>query len=378
MDKKSASHLAEEAARSFPTDAEAQYPLAPSTVAANLYTDPDQFERELSSIFFESWMPAAPSSDVANARDFLVWEELRQSIVIARQDDGAVSAWHNVCQHRGARLADGNGHCEKGRFVCPWHGFQYDLSGALRFAPLRKSFDSEKLEGLRAPPVRVEEWAGFIWICLSDEAPTLQEYMGDLWDELNWYNMDQFKVPFRFDVIMDANWKVIVDAFNETWHVPFTHQETLSHLMLWRDAHLRITPPHSWMTLPVKNFTEAAGDDADHHEANVCHYLSFPNTIFSCFPTHLQTWNIWPVSPTQTHFTAWGMVGPTPDGIEDGKWQERNKRDWEHFCKVSEEDIAVINGWGKVAHSMGRREFMFNTAEGRLTAFHQEIAKRTT
>lgn len=377
MDKKSASHLAEEAARSYPTNAEAQYPLPPSTVSAHLYTDAEHFERELSGVFFKSWMPVIPSSDLPNARDFMVWEELRQSIVITRLDDDSISAWHNVCQHRGARLADGKGNCEKGRFTCPWHGFQYDLSGKLRFSPLKKSFDADKLKDMRAPAVRVEEWCGFIWICLSDEAPSLQEYMGDLWGELGWYGMNGFKVPFRFDVVMDANWKVVVDAFNETWHVPFTHHETLSELMLWRDARLKITPPHSWMTLPVKGFTDAAKEGADHREANVCHYLSFPNTIFSCFPTHLQTWNIWPISPTQTHFCAWGMVGPAPEGVDDASWQKRNKRDWEHFCKVSEEDIGVINGWGKVAQSLGQKEYMFNTAEGRLTAFHAEMAKRT-
>ena len=354
-----------------------QYPLPPSVVDARLYTDPAQFERELKSIFFKSWLPACPSQDVARPKDFAIWEELRQSVVIARQEDGSIQAWHNVCQHRGARLVDAAGHCSSGRFVCPWHGFIYDLSGKLRFAPLRSSFDPECINGLRLQPVRATEWAGFVWICLSDDVPDLKTYLGDIGAELDWFGLERFDVRYRFDLNLNANWKMVVDAFNETWHVPFTHQETLSAIVEWGKAHLRICAPHSWMTIPVKGLTDRQPADADHREANITHYLAFPNTIFSCFPTHLQTWNIWPVGPDQTHFTAWGMVGPCPEGITEEKWVQQNERDWNHFRAVSSEDARVINGWGTVSHSLGQKQYMFNTPEGRLTAFHAEIAKRT-
>jgi hypothetical protein len=201
--------------------------------------------------------------------------------------------------------------------------------------------------------------------------------MGDLWGELNFYGMDKFQCRYRFDLKLNANWKLVVDAFNETWHVPFTHKATLVGMMLWREAHLHITPPHSWMTLPVKDFTSRMPPGTDHRLANVCHYLSFPNTIFSCFPTHLQTWNIWPVTPTETLFTAWGLVGPAPEGVSEESWARRNERDWQHFVNVSAEDKDVINGWGSTAHSLGHRRYMFNTAESRLTAFHEEVRKRT-
>jgi len=372
LDKAGASqaHLDAEAARPYPTEAEKQYPLPPSTVDARSYT-------EIKEIFFKTWFPACPSGDLANKRDYVVWDRLGQSIVISRLDDGSVRAWHNVCQHRGARLVEKTGHCKTDRFVCPWHGFTYDLAGSLKFAPLRESFDQSLLDTLRMPPVRAEEWLGFVWLTLSDAAPPLKTYMGALWDELNFYGMDKFQCRFRFDLKLNANWKLVVDAFNETWHVPFTHKATLVGMMLWREARLRITPPHSWMTLPVQDFTSRLPADADHRLANVCHYLSFPNTIFSCFPTHLQTWNIWPVTPTETLFTAWGVVGPAPEGVSEESWSRRNERDWQHFVNVSAEDKDVINGWGSTAGSLGHRRYMFNTAESRLTAFHEEVRKRT-
>ena len=355
-----------------------QYPLPPSHVDARSYTDPAQYQREFECVFKRSWLRAIPLADLPAPGDYVIWEELGQSIAIVRQDDGSLAAWHNVCQHRGARLVAESGHCEKKRFVCPWHGFAYDLSGKLRFTPMKNAFQTEKIEGLRTPPVRVDTYAGFAWLCLDDNMPGLKEYLGDIGAELDWFDLHEFDVRYRFDVMLDANWKVAVDAFNETWHVPFTHQATLSDIVQWGKAQLRICDPHSWMTIPVKGLTDQQPDDADHQKSHITHYLAFPNSIYSNFPTHLQTWSIWPDGVGRTHFVAYGMVGPTPEGLTDEKWAKRNQRDWEHFEAVAREDIAVINGWGSVAQSLGQREYLFNTAEGRLTAFHREIARRTS
>jgi len=368
-------HLEAEAARAFPTPAEKQYPLPPSVVEASDYTDPNLFDREMKAIFHHSWFPVCPTVDLRNPRDFVVWDRLQQSIVIARLDDGSIAAWHNVCQHRGARLLKESGTCKGGRFACPWHGLQYDLSGIVKAVPLKESFDAARLEGLRAPAVRATEWGSFIWLCLSDDVPELEPYLGAVGEELSFYGLDRFETRFRYEIELNANWKVVVDAFNETWHVPFTHSVTLGKFVLWRDAHLRITPPHSWMTLPLKGFTDRMGD-ADHRLKNICHYTAFPNTVFSCFPTHLQTWNVWPVSVDKTIMTAWGVVGPAPEGVSEDDWQAQNQRDWDHFVAVSAEDAAVLNDWGTVSHSLGAKQYMFNTAESRLTAFHQEVARR--
>lgn len=355
-----------------------QYPLPPTHQRSRTYVDPVRYQEELEEVFWKSWLRAVPLSDLSQPADYAIWEELGQSVVIVRQEDGSIAAWHNVCQHRGARLVEKSGHCEKARFVCPWHGFTYDLEGKLRFAPMKKAFEADRIEGLRTPPVRVESYAGFAWLCMSDQVPPLKEYLADIGQELDWFGLEKFDVKFRFDVILNANWKVVVDAFNETWHVPYTHQETLSDIVQWGKAQLRICNPHSWMTIPVKGLTDKMPEHADHREAHITHYLAFPNTIYSNFPTHLQTWSIWPDGVDKTHFVAYGMVGPTPDGMNPEKWALRNQRDWEHFEAVSLEDIGVINGWGSVARSLGQRDYLFNTAEGRLSAFHQEIERRTT
>ncbi|MFD5747277.1 aromatic ring-hydroxylating dioxygenase subunit alpha [Streptomyces sp. NPDC127033] len=358
------------------TAAEQQYPLPPSRWDASVYTDPDRYRSELTAVFHHSWFPVHPSGDLPRARDFLTWDRIGQSIVITRLDDGSVRAWHNVCQHRGARLVNGSGNCGRARFTCPWHGFVYDLEGVVGAVPLRESFDEEALRGLRAPAVQVTEWAGWIWLALSDDVPPLLDHLGAIGTELAGYGLEGFTTRFRTSVRLKVNWKIAVDGFNETWHVPFTHPHTLAGLVLWRDAVLRISSPHSWMTLPIRGYTERAKATDDHRASHLCHYLVFPNTIFSCFPTHLQMWSAWPVSVDETELCAYEVVGPPPAGKTAEQWDRHNRRDWQQFLDVLNEDAEVINDISTVIGSLGFRGSMFNTAESRLTAFHREIARR--
>ena len=131
-------------------DVQSQYPLPPRTIEARFYLDEAQYRREMEIIFMQTWLPACSSKELANPRDYVVWDRLRQSVVIVRQLDGSLKAWHNVCQHRGARLVDKSGSCRYGKFKCPWHGFSYDLAGVCTGVPLRESFDERELVG-RSP-----------------------------------------------------------------------------------------------------------------------------------------------------------------------------------------------------------------------------------
>ncbi|MET8430579.1 aromatic ring-hydroxylating dioxygenase subunit alpha [Nocardia sp. NPDC004860] len=358
------------------TMAEKQYPLPPAKVDVEIYRDEGRYHRELENVLLEAWFPVHPSSDVAAPKDYIVWEQMGQSVVITRRADGTVAAWHNVCQHRGARLVNGSGNCKIGKFKCPWHGFVYNLDGEVTSVPLRESFDECDLEGLRAPAVRAEEWGGWIWLSFSERIPALREYLGTIGDELEGYDLEEFTTVYRTSVTLKANWKIVVDAFNETWHVPFTHKDTLAGTVMWRDAILKITEPHTWMTIPIRGFTDKAAEGADHRTSHLCHYLVFPNTIFSCFPTHLQMWSAWPVSVDETVLCAYQIVGPTPPGRTDEKWAKANKRDWEAFLEVVGEDSEVINDFARVIGSRGFTRNLFNTAESRLTSFHEQVEKR--
>jgi choline monooxygenase len=353
----------------------AQYPTPPSLLDASHYTDPDQYQRELTSIFHQVWMPVCPASDLLEARDYVVWDGVGQSVVIARLDDGGLVAWHNVCQHRGARLVEESGRCPLASFKCPWHGCAYDLEGRVQHVPLREAFDESELQGLRAPQVRVEEWNGFVWLTFHD-GTALIDYLGELGDDLGGYHLEDWEWRYRDSWTIQANWKTVIDAFNETWHVPFTHKNSVRGGLLWRDAAIKLMEPHSMMAIPVRKYLDQMAEGEDHRRHMLCHYLAFPNTIFNCFPTHVQAFSAWPLGPRETRLVAFGIVNRTPEGWTDEDWHARTDRDWEHFKGVVAEDEGVLRNAGRVYDSLGFKRQMFNAAEGRLTSFHEQVNLR--
>ena len=82
------------------------------------------------------------------------------------------------------------------------------------------------------------------------------------------------------------------------------------------------------------------------------------------------------MSPRKTVLTAYQMMGATPAGMTDEKWARQGDRDWKHFLRVLAEDAEVINGFATTIESIGYRRSIFNTAESRLTAFHNEVNRR--
>lgn len=353
-----------------------QYPHDPTYLTADVYRDAGQHELERNEIFYKSWLAVGPASELERVGEYLVWRRLDQSVVIVRTDGGGLSAFHNVCQHRGMQIVEHGGLCTSGRFTCPWHGFSYDLEGRLVTAPLPETFHADELKGLRAPQVQVTEWNGMIWINLDDEAPELGMYLGvEFREDLEAYDIGggwNFVREGRWSI--GANWKTCVDAFNETWHVPFTHRDSVRGALLWKDAAFEVFDGHSMMVIPLRRKQQAGIYPTDDHRGHMlCHYLAFPNAIFNCFPTMLEVFVVWPQGLNESVLEAFFFVKQGSHADDDASIEAS----WQNFCEVVGEDVAVLNQAGRVAQSLGYARNMFNRAESRLTAFHERVAKLT-
>ena len=347
-------------------------PVGTATVPASVYVDPARYAAELDAVFGQTWLIAGRSSQVPTAGDFLVWEEVGETIVIARQRDGSLSAFFNVCQHRGARIVAESGHCDQ-LLTCPWHGFSYDLTGAVRGVPDRGDFDPASLAGLRAPEVAVTEWSGWIWINLAgpDRAPDLLDDLGELVDELAPYRMEEMILHARRVWEMPVNWKVVVEGFCEVFHIPVTHRESIGDGLACRDTFIQLFDKHSMYVVPSSRNVEEVYRTQDHQATAVCHYLAFPNSIFDCFPTHIQMFTPIPTGVGTTKYEAWNLIQPGGDD----EFLKQMDAYWEHFCWVADEDLRVAAEAGATAHSRGYRRSLFNDRECRLTHFHQVVDK---
>src|SRR5829696_8460672 len=109
----------------------------PDRVPKQRYYDADFFALEVEKLWSRTWQMACRLEEIPEARDFVEYEFLDQSIIVVRADDMEVRAFENACRHRGVKVVEGRGTCESG-FTCPFHGWCYGVDGGNTFVAQRK------------------------------------------------------------------------------------------------------------------------------------------------------------------------------------------------------------------------------------------------
>ncbi len=175
------------------------------------------------------WQIAGRVEELDEAGDHVVYDIGRESVIVLRDGEGDIRAFHNSCRHRGTRLADEPGCFEGGQIRCRYHGWTYALDGALTDVPDRDDFDLPSDLGLAE--VRCECWGGFVFVNLDTDAEGLLEFLDPIPRLLAPFHLDRMRLRAALTTELPANWKVVVDAFNESYHVQGTHPQILA----WTD-----------------------------------------------------------------------------------------------------------------------------------------------
>jgi len=190
------------------------------------YTDAEITTVEEDTIFRKSWLGVGRADVVREAGDYLTLDVAGQSIVLLRDREESLRAFANTCRHRGARLLDGGGNCRGIR--CPFHSWAYHLDGRLAAAPhMEDARDFNKADhGLI--PYRVAECAGFVFLCLDSSTPDLEESLGDFSEVHAPWPLDTLVTTRRQEIQIDCNWKAFLDVFNDYYHLPFVHPDSIN------------------------------------------------------------------------------------------------------------------------------------------------------
>ena len=180
---------------------------------------------ERTELFHSHWQIAGHINDVPNTGDYLTFDVCNERAVIIRGDDGVVRAFHNLCRHRGSRVAvESKGHC-KNALVCPFHGWVYNLDGTLRGAARPKTYpEMDKHEfGLR--PVEMEIWLGLIFVRFKKgPQPSIAQLLAPFAAELAAYRpQDMIAADRVWANELKVNWKSVRDVDNEGYHVAMAH-----------------------------------------------------------------------------------------------------------------------------------------------------------
>jgi len=194
-------------------------------VPKDRYFSREFHDLEMKKLWPRVWQMACWSNDIPNPGDYTVYRIGDHSIVLVRQTDQGIKAFHNVCLHRARQLCDGPGHAQHLR--CSYHGFTWNLNGTLKEVPCRWDFPQVSNDAFRLPEVRVEQWNGFAFINLDGKAPPLAEYLEDIPAHFEaWDFSDRFKAV-HVEKIVHVNWKVCMEAFLESLHTVGTHPQLL-------------------------------------------------------------------------------------------------------------------------------------------------------
>ncbi|MGN2639946.1 aromatic ring-hydroxylating oxygenase subunit alpha [Nocardia takedensis] len=194
--------------------------------------DPAFYEDERQAIFRKSWLNVGRVNRLPKRGSYFTKELacVGTSLIIVRDTDDTVRAFHNICRHRGNKLVwddfpneETAGTCRQ--FTCKYHAWRYNLDGSLSFVQQEKEFfdlDKEKF-GLKS--ARCEVWEGFIFVNLDADAKPLTEYLGPLVKGVEGYPFDKMSEVYSYKAEIGSNWKLFIDAFAEFYHAPILHQK---------------------------------------------------------------------------------------------------------------------------------------------------------
>jgi len=207
--------------------AELSYDRAWSMPSA-FYTDPGVLALERDRLFMREWICIGRREELAQPGDFMALEICDEPVVAVHGLDGRIRAFSNVCRHRGMPIARGKGN-GKG-LMCPYHHWSYDTTGRLVAAPrmpARPDFDAA---GCRLPEFALEQWQGFLFVCLGADPPPLVARLAGLEDMIRPYHLEQTTLRYLADEVWQTNWKNLLENFMEGYHLSALHHDTLHKL----------------------------------------------------------------------------------------------------------------------------------------------------
>lgn len=243
------------------------------------------------------------------------YEEPGVSAILARDSGGTLRAFANTCRHRATRLVDAP--CAAKAMVCPYHGWTYDLTGALIHVPHEATFGTA-CEKRDLRPIPIAERDGLVWIG-GDPTAHLGELAGDLaalgfGDHVVWRSSTSS---------MRCNWKLVVEAFLDSYHIRVLHRDSIYRFFLDRMSLAEQVGPHVRTLSARRTLREAPEnlDGVDLRRYATPSFSVFPATTIIAHPDFI---SIIVLSPTSPSTTEWRhtMVVPAARASETEHWDK--------------------------------------------------------
>jgi glycine betaine catabolism A len=288
------------------------------SLPSDAYTTQAAWEQERAAIFTREWLCVGREEDLAEPGSHRVIALMGESVLLVRDRGGELRAHYNVCRHRGSRICDpGNdakwglelpGGVIGGVIRCPYHGWAYGLDGDLLAAPGTGGGLDKSAFGLH--PVGVATWGGFVFLNLTPAgAPDLAEALHHAPRRLANYPLEDLRTGPVLSYDVAANWKLILENYNECYHCGPVHPELCEVVPEFRkdggshlDWELGIPHREGATTYTANGTTSRAFFPGLSEEEKVRHKgeLIYPNLMFSVSSDHAAAFLLWPLAVDRT------------------------------------------------------------------------------
>ncbi len=363
-------------------------PVARATGLPNAhYTDPQVFEEERQALLLSGWAGLAVAADVPEPGDAVPLDFAGIPLLLIRSaQDGQVRVFQNICRHRGMILVDAPRRIE-GAIRCPYHSWCYSTSGDLVATPHvggpgRNKHEAIDRDALGLIEVRSHLWRDVVWINVSGTAPPFEEAMADI--IARWADFDRplhhGGADSRFTLDVQTNWKLAVENYCESYHLPWVHPGLNSYSRL--EDHYNIEAPGRYSGQGSSVYRQLTGADGavfpdfpdlpDAKWDKAAEYIAvYPNVLLGVHRDHAFTLLLEPLGPgrTREHVHLYYASPETPDDL-----RARNAALWK---EVFEEDIFVVEGMQRGRTAPGFDGGRFSPAMDSPThCFHAWVADR--
>jgi phenylpropionate dioxygenase-like ring-hydroxylating dioxygenase large terminal subunit len=346
-----------------------------------IYHDRTIFEAEQAKLFRRLPLCLGHADQLRDAGSVLAREIAGVPLLMMRGRDDAIRVFLNVCRHRGARLVGEEGvACRRSGLSCHYHGWTYDLNGTLVGVPRREAFPTldRASHGLRELPSAVHH--GLIWAVLDHhqrEMPDIAAFLGPIDGDLQALELGSHRFYRQRAVRRATNWKLIIDAFLEVYHVKRLHATTLGPFLEDTTYVADHVGPHQRILIARDTFAETrslAMEEWSPRRHATLEHLIFPNSVLIQHPDYVSHLGMFPSAPGETLFVH-TMLTP---------WEPRDEKEKAHWDRsFSLMDGDVFNGEDlficeQIQLGFGaarpRDMLVLGRCENNLRRFHETVA----